>query len=189
MAEGANGRLPPILDPYSSLHAMLTGLRAPPEELARIRKQLVWAYSWAVPSLAALAEIAASGPLIELGAGTGYWAWLLAQAGADIVAFDRAAGAPPRWLEVREGGVERLGEHPDRALFLCWPSLGEGFAEDCLRAYRGDTFLHVGELGPDARTGSAGFQARLRADWRLERELGIPTWPGFRDSLTVWSRG
>ena len=43
---------------------------------------------FAVPNQAAIDIISALGPIIEVGAGTGYWAALLRHAGVDIVAFD-----------------------------------------------------------------------------------------------------
>eukprot|EP00271_Cylindrocystis_brebissonii_P019739 TRINITY_DN6186_c0_g1_i1.p1 TRINITY_DN6186_c0_g1~~TRINITY_DN6186_c0_g1_i1.p1 ORF type:complete len:542 (-),score=66.17 TRINITY_DN6186_c0_g1_i1:227-1852(-) len=48
-------------------------------------------YSWAVPTEEALAAIAAAAPngLVEMGAGTGYWAMLLRQRGVAVAAYDR----------------------------------------------------------------------------------------------------
>lgn len=46
------------------------------------------AYAFAVPSAEALAALAKHGPLVEWGAGTGYWAAMLQRAGADVVALD-----------------------------------------------------------------------------------------------------
>src|SRR4051812_25298577 len=113
----------PILDPYGDLFRLLMGLRASPEAIDAIRKKLIWAYSWAVPSPEAVEEIARHSPIIEIGAGTGYWAWLLSQAGSDVVACDANVVAPPHWFAVREGGPGVLSEHSERALFLCWPPL------------------------------------------------------------------
>ena len=46
--------------------------------------------SWAVPSAEALEVIAqvSGGRVVEVGAGTGYWAWLLTRRGVDVVAVD-----------------------------------------------------------------------------------------------------
>ena len=44
--------------------------------------------SFAIPNEAALATIAENAPLIECGAGTGYWSALLQQRGVDVLAFD-----------------------------------------------------------------------------------------------------
>ena len=55
-----------------------------------MRSQLIARYGFAVPSDEALTAIERCSPqgVIELGAGTGYWAFLLQQRGVDVVAFD-----------------------------------------------------------------------------------------------------
>jgi hypothetical protein len=45
-------------------------------------------YAYATPSPDALAVLAKYAPLVEMGAGTGYWASLLAARGVDVMAFD-----------------------------------------------------------------------------------------------------
>lgn len=52
------------------------------------RPKLVAEYSWAIPNEAALQTIGEGGPILEIGAGNGYWAWELQQRGVDVVAFD-----------------------------------------------------------------------------------------------------
>jgi len=46
-------------------------------------------YAYAVPSKNSLQTLKALGPLVEIGAGTGYWASLLQKMGVDIVAYDK----------------------------------------------------------------------------------------------------
>src|SRR3954447_23075729 len=43
-------------------------------------------YAWAVPNEEAIDVLVEHSPLIEVGAGRGYWARLAAEAGADIIA-------------------------------------------------------------------------------------------------------
>lgn len=45
-------------------------------------------YAFAVPTAAAIEVLKQHSPLVEIGAGTGYWASLLQKAGGDIVALD-----------------------------------------------------------------------------------------------------
>jgi hypothetical protein len=56
------------------------------------RAEAIARYAFALPSDDALDAIVRSAPhgIVELGAGTGYWAALLEQRGADVVAFDIA---------------------------------------------------------------------------------------------------
>ena len=57
-------------------------------ECVEARDRMVAQFSWAIPNNDALNVLAAHAPLIELAAGTGYWAHLLKQRGVDILAFD-----------------------------------------------------------------------------------------------------
>lgn len=57
----------------------------------RMRDKVVHTYAWAVPSLEILHEIKSRADgrgIIEIGAGSGYWAGLLNKIGVDIVAYD-----------------------------------------------------------------------------------------------------
>jgi hypothetical protein len=56
----------------------------------KLRNTLVAKTAWAVPSEAALNRILECGPVVEVGAGTGYWAALLANRGGNIIAYDIA---------------------------------------------------------------------------------------------------
>ena len=60
----------------------------------RHREMIKDRFSWAIPNEEALDAIAAVGPIVEIGAGTGYWAWLLQKRGVDVVAYD---ATPPHF--------------------------------------------------------------------------------------------
>jgi lysine-specific demethylase/histidyl-hydroxylase NO66 len=182
------------------------------------RTSLCAYFAWAVPNEAALAALVALGSLLELGAGTGYWAHLLRKAGADVAAYDAAGshegqGFRFRCSSVRDGGPEAAAEAAGRALLLCWPDIvGDSaaddadrgdFGTDCVRAFRGDVIAHIGELGPAvarARAGygdvfppggsssSAALQAALREGFTCERTVKLPNWPPYNSHLTIWRR-
>jgi hypothetical protein len=153
-------------------------------------------YSFAVPTDAALATLSRYAPLVELGAGTGYWTWLLRRRGVDCVAFDAAppdvlpnpnAFRPLTWTPVAQGGVEALDAHTDRTLFLCWPSYRDPFAAHALAAYTGSTFIYIGEAR-GGHTADEDFFTALDHDWRATEHVALPNWPGTRDALTVYRR-
>lgn len=129
-------------------------------ELSDIRLK----YSLSIPSGPALAAIKEVGPVVELGAGTGFWAHTLRQAGVDVEAFDLGGWMsrfnPEKGLEegsmlmhstrfgkVIEGGPDSARKHTDRALLLVWPDYsGVGFfGRACLQGYHGNTLIVVGE--------------------------------------------
>eukprot|EP01065_Artemidia_motanka_P051346 TRINITY_DN903_c0_g1_i1.p1 TRINITY_DN903_c0_g1~~TRINITY_DN903_c0_g1_i1.p1 ORF type:complete len:830 (+),score=307.04 TRINITY_DN903_c0_g1_i1:40-2529(+) len=170
--EGSN----PFLSEYrrwirSAAARLLTAVQlcgAPPppllnsvtEEAMELRRR--WA--WSVPTDEALEALRDLSPLVEVGAGSGYWASLLRAAGADVVAYDSsrdwradlnslpqegAKAACDQYVEgaTAEGGPEAAQQHRDRALVLMWPDFrGDGsFATEALRHYKGDTLVLVGE--------------------------------------------
>lgn len=90
--------------------------------------------SYAVPNKLLLDKIALYGPVVEAGAGTGYWTAVIESTGVDIVAYDKS---PPEcggngffdhtYTKVRQGdGADpnfwTQGDLSSRALLLVWPN-------------------------------------------------------------------
>lgn len=179
----------PYYELYSRLLAPgLTPGAAHIVDLAERRRELAVRYAWALPSDAALEALARYAPLVECGAGTGYWSALLRESGVDVLAFDLA---PPRrtWTAVkRSDSVTAARRHPDRALLLCWPPYDDDRASyAALRGYRGDVLIHIGERG-EGTTGSVRFHRELERNWALVEEVDLPHWPRLRDTLAVYRR-
>lgn len=162
--------------PLVSWNAWSGGVSHPPEAgMGKIINAMQHTFACAVPSAEALDAVAGlKTPVVEIGAGTGYWAALLEQRGVDVVALDVA---PPTRLvgenakdeaknkffdatfrEVLRGEPADLAAHHDRALVLCWPYLrfeGRGkWDVTCLDHWKGRTLVHVGEW--NAREGGDG---------------------------------
>lgn len=166
------------------------------------RDRLVARYSWAIPNRRALRALAVVAPLVEIGAGTGYWSFLLRQMGVDILAYD---ANPPLdeahtneysrnglavgqvWTEVLPGGPEQAALHSDRTLFLCWPPSYDPMGFDALSAYRqagGRLLAYVGDFTPAC--GDEAFREALREQWVMIAGMNIPRWYAMKDSLTFW---
>ena len=145
-------------------------------------------YAYAVPTHEALEVVARYSPLVEMGAGTGYWASLLAERGVDIVCHDKfPPSGSARFFPVTPADPAVLADHGDRALFLCWPPHGLPFAADCLQAYPGETVVYIGERAGGACATDAFF-TRLEAEFELASETTLPSWWGYHDQLYVWKR-
>ncbi|WP_432837386.1 hypothetical protein [Dactylosporangium sp. CA-092794] len=202
--------LDPATNPLLELISILAGGRATPGPprmppgLARVldlpgrRRELSSRLAWSVPTEAALGLIADHGPILDAGAGTGYWAALLRARGADVVATDATppdGGGNPfhreraTWAPVeRLPSVAAVRRHRDRTLLLCWPPPEDdaaGYA--ALRAYRGGTLLYVGG-DAEGPTGTARLHRELDLNWTPTDDLALPSWPGIPDRLTVWRR-
>ena len=85
-AEAARGRWNPYHDRWAAAgrDAALAG---------DLRAALIREYAFAVPGEEALTCIARHAPIVEIGAGSGYWARCLRERGVDVVVADlRAQG-------------------------------------------------------------------------------------------------
>jgi hypothetical protein len=184
-------------NPYLELFWLL--MSSPPRllDLEERRRELASLYSWAIPSEAALDLLARHAPLVECGAGTGYWLALLRARGVDAIGYDRSrpgkANAYHRrsgseWTSVaRLNSAEAARRHPERALVLCWPPYDDDAASYAvLRAYRGETVIHIGERA--GATGSVRFHRELGLNWTLAEELELPHWPRLQDRVMVYRR-
>lgn len=147
-------------------------------------------FAWAVPSKDAQIVIATGGPVLEIGAGTGFWSLLLRRIGCDVLACD----ANPHindwcsfgWTDVIKGGPEMAAAHPERSLFLCWPPYNETMAYDALSAYTGNKLYYVGE-GYGGCTADDAFHELLN-EWSRRLVIPLPQFRGIRDHLFVFER-
>lgn len=163
------------------------------------REELRSRYAFAIPSPEAIALINGYGPIVEIGAGTGYWAKVLSDHGGDVLAFDLLGLAWEQWFPhgqvegvvVGRGGSEKAVEHAQRTLLLVWPPYDEAMAHDVLRQYEGAggrRLVYVGE-GPGGCTADDDFFAAIgNGTWKEAATLAIPQWTGIYDNLWVYER-
>ena len=140
----------------------------------QVRVDVVRRFAFAVPTAEAVEAVRRFAPegVVEIGAGTGDWAYVMAQTGIDVAAFDVAPAPNPdrkwfgttaSWHPVQLGDESTVERFPDRALLLVWPTRNEVWPADALARYRragGCRVIYVGE-GPGGRTGDDVFHARL----------------------------
>lgn len=157
-------------------------------------------FAYATPTQEALDVMAKYGPIVEVGAGTGYWSSLLHRAGVDVVAFDKTPpcaedaqanayhGRVPPFCSIQRGGPELLGRHDmaKRSLFLCYPPPGDAMAVRCIQLFQGDVVLHVGEWQGD--TGDCRFERELQRQFVVVQNVLLPNWGNSAYELTVWRR-
>lgn len=168
--------------------------------LAEKRGELISRYAFAIPTPDIVREIALRTPLIEIGAGSGYWAMCLATAGADIIAYDHR---PPgddspfdplggnrwfeeEWFNVMEGDASMAGRHPERTLLLCWPPIHDSMAMDALSCYRASGGTVLVYIGSPGSSGDEAFHRELSA-LKPELSIGLWSWPGTGERLMIYS--
>lgn len=145
-------------------------------------------YAWAIPDEDAVQLIARYSPIVEVGAGTGYWAWMISQVGGEIECFDNYSSHVDKhglWYPVRFGGSETADTKD--SLFLCWPPYNSCFAYNCIRNHRGKHVIYIGE-GHEGCTADNNFHEYLIAHYTRIESYQHPRWEGIYDTLTIWER-
>lgn len=156
------------------------------------REVAVVRYSWAIPGANALAKIAKHGPVLEVGAGKGYWARLVSELGANVLATDAKPWPEPFYPVERLDAVDAVQQHgKGRNLLMVWPPLGSSMALNALSSYLlvaqpGSRIFYVGE-GSYGCTGCDVFHHMLDERCELEGTVGTPQWGGLHDNLHVYT--
>jgi hypothetical protein len=159
-------------------------------------------YSWAIPDDKALKIATAFSPLVEIGAGKGYWASLLRNRGVNIDAYDKyIASERDLWCKVFYGtsSILRKYEGSEWNLFLCYPDEDCELSWECLQRFTGQYIVHVGELlvtgtlagglqAPFGRTTTSMFQMELFRHFYCVISYRLPNFPYSNDYITVWKR-
>lgn len=159
-------------------------------EVVERRDDLVREYAWGIPNGEAVRTLARYGPILEVGAGKGYWSMCILAAGGDAIATD----ADPfrfgdgTWTDVvGMGAVDAIDEFGEgRTLFICWPPKQDWVAE-ALRSFDGEYVAYVGE-GRTGVTAPPGFHRALFEGYHLVDVRPIPRYVVCRDRLELWQR-
>lgn len=143
-------------------------------------------YAHICPDRAVLDELVRAGPIVELGAGRGYWSRLLRDLGGDVIAYDNWSWAPASglWTDIETGNEVSLAAHADRTLLIVKPPRpGTG---RMVRAWPGRLLVVVTD-GPYPNTKLAGggerdaMTALAGGRWSLDRTYALsdPVIQGF----------
>lgn len=168
----------------------------------RAREYLVDKYSWAIPNRTAVELVRSVGmPILEVGAGKGYWSEVLRRAGIDVLATDIEPSStlpmglgrkPGYWSNVKGAdsvtAVRKYGK--GRVLMSVWPPYMSPMIANALKASMqqgGDTLIYVGE-GDYGATGDDSFFELLHNHFVLQSNESIPRYEGIHDSIHIYRR-
>lgn len=172
------------------------------------RRQFMKEFGWSVPTPVAIGVVrnfVGDRRLLEVGAGTGLWAYLLSAFGVSVTATDdyswTATDDPsvkvvlPSGFSVDQGrffpvepieAVQAVRKYADhKALLICWPPPDRPMAYYALLAFPGDRFVYIGDK---AATADDQFHALLAEQWRQHSVVYVPTWPGIHDAIYLYER-
>jgi hypothetical protein len=168
------------------------------DQIGASRHHLVTDYSWSIMTpgdVAWMSEQLDGRSVVEIGAGTGYWAWQLEQAGVDVAAYDPHPPAEDNkycktetYTTVLQDDASAVKHHQDRALLMVWPPYEGEHARHALSVYEGDLLIYAGE-GYGGCTADEGFYELLDAEWD---EVSVApkhvTWWGIHCQLAAYAR-
>lgn len=167
-------------------------------------------YAYAIPSpetMAWMSAFCAGERIVDLGAGRGYWAAQMAQAGMTVEAYDfeppdkvenasfpRAGELADVWYPVGDLGEfkQSVAGRSDYVLFLCWPpGWGNTMASEALAMFEksgGTRLIFIGQPR-GGMTGDDAFFDALSAGWELESEdPQFVSWWNLGDVAQGWVR-
>lgn len=154
------------------------------------REEAVRRFGFAIPCAEALDAIAALSPLVEVGAGTGYWSALLTKRGADIIATDITANgysfAIGSVIAIETlDAVSAVQKYPDRNVLAVWPCYTSTWATECATAMAsGRTLALVSEWRGGCVADDSLFDL-LESGFEEVADIALPVWDGMHDRLTI----
>lgn len=164
-----------------------------------LREICISEYAFAIPPDHLIIDLANWFPqIVEVGAGLGYWAHLLKQAGCQIEAFDikdykNHYWKPnfKRWFEIQHyKQLFNRGWKENDTLFLCWPPYDSSMAHRWISYFtlhsQNEHIILIGE----GSGGCTGWSELLDEGgvWKKEKIIEIPQWWGIHDYLTIFKR-
>lgn len=155
------------------------------------REEMVFKYSFSVPHPLTLEWIGKElgQYIVEIGAGTGYWAYLFHQMHLSIMAYDKyshALSKKEKYYPVLEGDESTLLKLPDFfSLFLCWPGNKTPTAYNCMKNFKGSKMGLVGDI---ECCGDDRFHDLLENEWQLVDLKTNSTWPFINDVAAIYQR-
>ena len=170
------------------------------------RRNFISRFSFAIPNRKSIETIRAYSPygVTEVGAGIGYWAYLLNKNNIPTIGLDKYHPATNRWFSpnfnsnkkeyvsgiVVSEAVDYLAtDDSERTLLMIWPSPieEESYAAEAIAAYKGNTIIMVGE-GVDGRTDTGGLFSEGQKEWQTVERVAVPQFSDCFDTLTVHKR-
>lgn len=194
-----HGALPPR-DPHERLNRVLLKPEASPyghrlRQEKEAEDEAQESYAFAIPCFPILDVIRkfSSGGVLELGAGSGYWSYLLGKLDVDVVAVDRIVannmyGFKKLWYQVTDRNAnDAVADpvHANRTLLLCWPD--DDWAARCLKLSSQSCLAYVGRPNCDG-TGGGILKAELLENWEVAEEHPMPNWLWDNTRLVIYQK-
>jgi hypothetical protein len=157
------------------------------------RAEKVHYYSFSILTEPMIQEISKYTPILEVGSGTGYWAYEFQKRGLDYIATEpdqdgkNGHSKNKLWTPMESlSAIESIKKYPNRTLLMSWPDYAMEWAYQALLEYTGDILIYEGEL--DGCTADEQFREELEKNWEEIKYLVGIQWMGIHDALYIYKR-
>lgn len=162
------------------------------------RQEIVREYGHGIPSRMTIATLAAGNPMVEVGAGTGYWAKLISQRNKAMIypTDELGNGEVNEWFQQigkhhpveKLDGVEAVRKYPNCDVLMVWPTQRNDVAAHAAAEMQVDRKLFVVHHGLGGITGTARLFHVLRTDFEQVDEITLPRYPWLNDRFLVYKK-
>jgi hypothetical protein len=161
-----------------------------------LREEVIKRYGFAILTQDIVNRLKPYQPILEVGAGLGYWAYECKKAGLDYIATDKNTPAnndyfsvdTPRWTSIETTSSRKaIEKYPDRILLICWPDYGCDWAFSTLVAYTNKYLIYVGEMESGCCANDKFFN-EIDKNWSEIEDLGLKSFYCIHDSAVVYKR-
>jgi hypothetical protein len=163
-----------------------------------------------IPTDEAIRTLIKYGPVVEVGAGKGYWAHVLNENGGDCIPTDlnpedetgefpvttvySSEDGEQKYSSTVWAGVEELDgaaavtAYPERTVMMCHPEGTTHWSKDVLDAIEDQFFIYIGEWFPGADANPLLFK-RLADEFDLVERFLVFDWASMHAAGYVFKRG
>jgi hypothetical protein len=166
-------------------------------EQRAIRDTYVKLFGFALPCAEAIDALVALGPIVEVGAGSGYWSAILSSRGADVIATDIAEPGKGNSYGARVGmhfpiaqmpAADAIKRYRGRTILSCWPCKKSPWLADALVHTRTSQFVAIVGEYRHGVTGTSGLFDLLEEQFVDLGSVELPVFPGLCDRLYLYRR-
>ena len=138
-------------------------------------------------------------PVVDIGSGNGYWAYMLRRLGVSVHAVDNLQSEYRTiWVSdtiIRDGERFLKSDNgcKDAVLLLVYPIVGSGFTSKILEAYKGDIICVAGTQNGNVYTAFKDrtiveYMSTERKDFEKTIQIPLPSFAGKDEALFVFER-
>ena len=150
-------------------------------------------YTYAIPYLEILETIKCYAPILEIGAGSGFWGALLRKTNCEIIAttigdqsYKFIDKFPNKFTKIEYiAGIDAVKKYPNKIVLWIWPGIEE-WTEETLENING-RLIYIGE-GHGGHTGTDKFHDILEKKFNIVQIKNMLQWEEYQDNAYVYER-